>query len=160
MSGRIVSSIRLALAALLATAIATPATAHPPWLTIEWPANPYAGAARGAFLVVHAYPGPAATHVMVTGTAEGVVNGERRTISLELVPTEAAATYAVRKAWPSEGVWVLRFTLDEGNAVATALVGIGDSGEVRFVRVPTGRQGYPRAVADAEISQLLRSLAG
>jgi hypothetical protein len=159
MSGRIVSPLPLAVAVLLAAAVATPAAAHPPWVSIELPANPYDGPSREAYLIVHAYPGPAATHVTVTGTAEGIVNGERRTIRLDLVPVGANGRYAVRKVWPDQGVWVLRFTLDKGDAVATALVGIGGKGEVSFVHVPTGPRGYPRAVADAEISQMLRLLA-
>jgi len=58
--------------------------------------------------------GPGAT---ISATAEGLVNGQRRSINLALTPLSAPATgeknapdfprYAVKRQWPAEGTWVL-----------------------------------------------------
>jgi len=148
----------LATAALISAVAASPAAAHPPWISVELPANPWSSATRDAFLLVHAYPGPNPAPLAVTATAEGLVAGRRRTLTVELVPTETSGVYVVRRQWPAEGVWVLRITARQGDSEADALVGVGTSGEVASVRVPM-RGGLPRPASDAEIGDLLRTLA-
>jgi hypothetical protein len=44
----------------------------------------------------------------VTATAVGVVNGERRTIPLELKPLGEPGAYALSQQWPKEGKWVIQ----------------------------------------------------
>jgi hypothetical protein len=78
-------------------------------------------------------------------------------MSLELVATAAPGVYAVRRQWSTEGVWVLRFILDESGGHVTALVGINRSGDVTTVRVP-GRSGVIRDYSDEDVEALLRSL--
>src|SRR5437588_626712 len=70
----------LGLAAVVSALVATPALAGPPWISIELPANPYDQATRGAFLLVHAFHHGEPIGYLVTGTAEGIVGGERRSI--------------------------------------------------------------------------------
>jgi hypothetical protein len=68
---------------------------------------------KGGVLLVQAEGcyGPGAT---VSATAEGLVNGRRRSIPLRLtkVGTDSAGTvtYTLRRQWPAEGVWVLSLT--------------------------------------------------
>lgn len=157
MSGRIISPLQLAAAALLA--FATPAVAGPPWISIELPASPWSSLPRDAFVLVHTYHHFTPVPVTLFGTAEGLVGGERRSIPLAFDTTSALGVYAVRRQWPAEGVWVLRIVLNEDHGTATAVVGIGSSGEVNLVRVPTGVGHAPRPVSDGEIGGLLRSLA-
>jgi hypothetical protein len=45
----------------------------------------------------------------ITGTAEGIVNGARQSISLELTQLSDVGTFAVRQQWPNQGDWVLTF---------------------------------------------------
>ena len=47
-------------------------------------------------------------NVQITGTAEGVVNGSRRSIPLTLAEVDKAeAIYAIQYEWPETGAWVL-----------------------------------------------------
>jgi hypothetical protein len=145
--------------ALLLSALATsPAAAHPPWISVELPASPWSPATRDAFLLVHAYRGPNPSPLALAATAEGLVGGQRRTVRVDLVPTETPDVYVVRRQWPAQGVWVLRIEARQGDSEADALVGIGASGEVVSVRVPM-RGGLPRPASDAEVADLLRTLA-
>ena len=47
-------------------------------------------------------------HVQMTGTAEGIVNGSRRSVPLTLAEVDKAeAVYAIQYEWPDTGAWVL-----------------------------------------------------
>ena len=156
MSGRIVLPIRLALAALLGPALAAPARACPPQISIESPA---AASPDSAFLLVHASRGCGLGKLAVTGTAEGLVGGARRTIPLEVASTETAGVYRVRRQWPGQGVWVLRLVVRVGEGSATALVGVDASGEIVTVRQQDpARRIYPN-FTDADVDAMLHSLA-
>jgi hypothetical protein len=159
MAGRTFLTTSLAVGALLAAAAPQPAVAGPPWIAIELPANPFSSLPRDAFLLVRAYHHFTPITALLRGTADGLVNGEKRSLPLEIAPTEVSGLYVVRRQWPREGVWVLRITLDQGHGRATAVVGIGTSGEINLVRVPTGVGSAPRPASDAEVGAMLRALA-
>jgi hypothetical protein len=148
------------------TAVAPPPMAlmGPPWISIEYPANPFDRGSRGAYLLVHAFHHGTPTAFPVSGAAEGLVRGERRTVPLTFTPAGRAGVYALRKQWSDEGVWtlVVRVTQGSGDA-ATALVELAPSGEVARVEVPTARHregDFPRAVTAAEVDAGLRARAG
>ena len=144
---------------LLALAlVAAPAAAGPPWISVELPANPFDRTTRGQYLVVRAYHHDLSAPYEVTGTAEGLVDGRRRSIALTVRPTGESGKFAVARNWPAEGVWVLKLQLRAADE-ATALVGIGVDGEVTAIRVPTGREGAPRAAHAREVDGMLTALA-
>jgi hypothetical protein len=150
----------LSLAALFAAALATPAVAHagPPWISIEYPVNPLDQSMRGAFLLVHVFHHATPIVSAVEGTAEGIVNGERRTIKLEFTNTSRTGVYGLRRMWPTEGVWTL--VIKSG---ATAVVELGSDGEIASVRVPSRQErGWtiPTDVSMADIDKALRARAG
>jgi hypothetical protein len=163
----------LPLAALLAVAAARPplraeatpaALVGPPWISVEYPANPFAPGSRGAYLLVHAFHHGTATALPVSGTAEGIVRGQRRTVRLAFEPAGRPGVYALRRQWDDAGVWtlVVRATREASDA-ATALVEIAPSGEVARVQVPTARHregDFPRAVTAAEVEAGLRARVG
>jgi len=154
MIGRIVSPVRLALAALCAPALAAPALACPPLITVERPGV----ASDSVFLLVHASPGCQRGNVTVTGTAEGLIDGARRSIALEVAATGTEGVYRVRRQWPRTGVWVLRLVVRVGEGSATALVGVGASGGIEAIREQdAARRIYPY-VTDADVEAMLRSL--
>jgi hypothetical protein len=94
---------RLALALCLNLAAATPAVAGPPWLTIEFRPNDFAG----VMLVRTSHHGEALA-MPLTGTAEGLVNGQRRSVALTFNRSaDAPNAYTVPNTWGAEGVWVL-----------------------------------------------------
>ena len=153
---------QLLATAVLLTAATTPALAGPPWLSIELPANPLDASTRGAFLLVHTYHHDRTVAFPIEARAEGVVNGERKTIKLSLEKTSRDGVYALRQAWPKEGEWVLVITGMPGEGSVTALVSISD-GNVRNVRVPSrtvenGRWVVPTQVTQADVEAELKQL--
>lgn len=151
------------IGAVLITAIMamTPATAGPPWISIEYPPSPHDRTTRDAFLLVHAFHHGTPVNFPVAGRAIGLVNGEKRAIKLAFTTTSREGVYALRKQWPAEGSWVLAIDVtQQGNSKAGALVELSSSGDVAKVTVPTSRQdgwSIPRAISGAEIDAALAS---
>ncbi|HEY9427464.1 MAG TPA: hypothetical protein VIR34_09950 [Gemmatimonadaceae bacterium] len=153
----------VALALVVAgTVLARPALAKwPPWLSIEAPVNPFDPDTRDAVLLVHTMVHDGTTKVSdLTGSAEGLVDGARRSVALRFDRTSEPGVYAVRRQWPSGGTWVLRITLLRNT---TALVTLGQSGDVAAVNVPTRASSdgmkLPRAVAAREVDSTLYAAA-
>jgi len=127
----------LAVAALaLGTVAATPAVLGPPWISIEYPVNPY-------------------------DRAEGLVQGKRRTLTLSFGTTSKDGVYTLTRQWPADGTWLLVIQTTqgagEGNTV-TAVVDLAADGAVAGVRVPTERRNnytMPAAVTAADIDAAL-----
>ena len=171
---RKLQSVILALATLAVASAAAPSRAFvpvpavsslsgPPWISIEYPANPHDRTTRGAFLLVHAFYHGTPVDYPVSGTAEGMVNGERKSVSLQFERTSRPGVYALKRQWSADGVWTLVISVtQEKNDVAQALVEIAPTGEVTSVRVPTTEQNgwsIPRKLTSAEIEASLRNRA-
>ncbi|MGI9078474.1 MAG: hypothetical protein ACR2G6_14275 [Gemmatimonadaceae bacterium] len=142
---------------------ASPATAGPPWISIEYPPSPYDPTTRDAFLLVHAFHHGTPMNFPVSGTAEGIVSGQRRSVKLGFEKTSRTGTFALKNQWPGQGTWTLMITVSQGegagNAV-TALVDIGTNGDVASVKVPTERRGgwnVPKVVSVQEVDAALRA---
>lgn len=161
MNGR---SVLPAVAFVLATATGALASTSivkwPPWISIESPVNPYDPTARGAIMLVHATfrEGPARLSD-VTGSAEGIVGGARRSISLHFDTTGQPNVFALQRQWPTEGAWLVRIAVRS----TTAIVTLDHAGNVASVRVPTELSNVgdrlPRAVAAKEIDSTLAEVA-
>ncbi len=153
----------LTIPALLATTAFV--SKGPPWISIEYPANPYDSASRGAFLLVHSFHHGQNVAFPVSGSAEGLVNGARRTVSLEFKSTSRPGVYALHKQWPDDGVWTLVLSVRQGEgpgSVAQASVELGANGQVASVTVPTKQQrGWvvPAGVSMADVESGLRARA-
>ncbi|HYT04679.1 MAG TPA: hypothetical protein VEM13_07340 [Gemmatimonadales bacterium] len=137
--------------------------AGPPWISIELPVNPYDQSMRGAFLLVHAFHHQTPVGYVVTGTAEGIVNGERRSLKLEFTETSRDGVYALKRLWPEEGTWTLVITANQGPGDgATAVVDLGPDGAPAAIRVPTMQRGswtVPAPVSMSDIDAALRARA-
>src|SRR5213075_2937786 len=95
-------------------------------------------------LLVHAFHHGTPVNYPVSGTAEGLVSGARRTISLQFKSTSRPGVYALEKQWPSDGVWTLVLNVVQGDGegnTAQAIVELGTNGQVASVNVPTTRRG-------------------
>jgi len=93
--------------------------------------------------------------IQVTGTAEGMVDGARRSIPLRLVAGETAGTFAVSHDWPQQGVWVVNLTGHCGSSIASAVVPMGPNGFLR-----ESSKFFPRAATAAEVESALKTLTG
>ncbi len=147
---------------LVASAIAI---AGPPWIAIEYPANPHDPGTHGALLTVRTYHHSELMSYQLSGTAEGIVNGRRQTMPLDIRRLTQAGMYAVRFQKPAQGNWVLVITSSQDGAfAASALVTIDSGGGVASVSVPSnpienGRWRVPRRVASVEIDAMLKNAA-
>ena len=156
---------KLALLAGLTALVSTAAIAGPAWIAIEYPANPHDPATRGALLTVRTYHHGELMSYQLTGTAEGIVNGRRQTMPLDIRRLPQAGVYAVRWQKPAQGNWMLVITSSQGSShAATALVTIDARGGVASVSVPfdtieNGKWQVPRRVAASEIDAMLKGAA-
>ena len=159
---------RIALALALLAAIPAAASVRaasllgPPWISIEYPGNPFDRDHHDAYLYVHTFHHQNAIDAPPRGTAEGIVGGQRRSIALAFEATSRPGTFALRQQWPREGTWMLVITTGPQAGSATALVDIGPAGDVTAVRVPTERRGdwtVPTAVSAAAVDAALRARA-
>jgi hypothetical protein len=160
------SSIRhVAWLGALSLVVSTVAFAGPPWIAIEYPANPHDPSTRGALLTVRTYHHGELMSYDLTGTAEGIVNGVRQSLPIDIRRTTQAGLYAVRFQKPAQGNWILVITSSQnGHMAATALVTLDSRGNVASVNVPfdtieNGRWRVPRKVSSAEVDALLRTEA-
>ena len=156
---------KLGLISALTLVAAAVAIAGPPWIAIEYPANPHDPGTRGALLTVRTYHHGELISYQLTGTAEGIVNGRRQTMPLDIRRLTQAGMYAVRFQKPAQGNWMLVITSSQNGAfAASALVTIDSGGGVASVSVPSGtiengRWRVPRRVASAEIDAMLKNAA-
>lgn len=156
---------RIGIPVVLSLVIATAAIAGPPWIAIEYPANPHDPGTRGALLTVRTYHHGELVSYELTGTAEGLVNGKRQSNPLDIRRLSSAGMYAVRWQKPAQGTWVLVISSKrEGQHAATAVVSIDGAGRVAGVSVPSdpiegGRWLVPRRVGSAEIDAMLKGSA-
>jgi hypothetical protein len=101
---------RIPLILALALGSAIPAIAGGFWISIQNPSTVTDAIAKNALVLVRADGCHNPAEAGITGTAEGRVNGIRRSIPLKLAPISQPGTYAVTPQWPAEGVWVLHAT--------------------------------------------------
>jgi hypothetical protein len=99
----------------------------------------------------------------ITGTAEGLVNGKRQSVRLDIKRLPQAGMYAVRWQKPAQGEWALVIsTARDGHFMASALIDVDSRGRVASVSVPSkatenGRWSVPQQVASSELDALLRN---
>jgi hypothetical protein len=90
----------------------------------------------------------------VGGTAEGLVQGARKSAALKLVAMSTPGVYAVYPSWPAEGDWVVNLNGTCASANAGALIPIGPGG---FIRASS--TFLPRPATAPEIDTALKTLS-
>ena len=76
-------------------------------------ASPIAGNTPGfksSMFVVRTDGCPEPAKARITATAEGLVDGARRSVALELMALAQPGAYAVNKGWPAAGTWVVNLS--------------------------------------------------
>ena len=143
---------RLALAFSISLAAASPALAGPPWLSLEFRPN------FPAVVLVRTFHHGTPQAMPLTGSAEGLVNGQRRSVPLTFVLADAPNVYSVSNTWGSEGVWVLDISATGDHMGAGAVVGLDRNGETAFARFPRTTAGASRPATPREMDAMLRAL--
>jgi hypothetical protein len=87
----------------------------------------------------------------VTATAIGIVNGERRSIPLELKPLGEPGAYALSQQWPKEGKWVIQVVGKNDDQFTNTLISAGPTGIDRL-----HAKGDMKAFGPAEIDAMLK----
>ena len=95
---------------------------------------------------------PDLAKMQVTATAEGLVNGERRSVALMPRQMTTPGVYAVFHTWPNEGFWVIRLKGVCGDKTAGALVPMSARSFKR-----EAAKFFPRPATDAETDAALKS---
>lgn len=90
----------------------------------------------------------------ISAAAEGMINGERRSVPLKVVKGTKPGVYGVFREWPAGGVWIVNLEGTCGSANASALVPVGSNG---FIRESTKLLAHP--ATDAEIEASLKAVA-
>ena len=90
----------------------------------------------------------------ISGTAEGIVKGARRSVVLKVTPMGKPGVYAVFHEWPPEGDWVVNLKGTCADSIAGAIVPVGPKGFIR-----ESSKFLPRPATDAEIDAALKALS-
>ncbi|HVF28146.1 MAG TPA: hypothetical protein VM943_07895, partial [Pyrinomonadaceae bacterium] len=115
---------------------------------------------KDAVLLVRPYGCHQPSDAVLSATAEGVVNGERRSVPLRLTRV-SEGVYAIRQEWPAEGAWVLAINGAYNGHNSGVLVRLGANGKVEMKRPSTGSknevnaQAVPRKLTREEIENAL-----
>jgi hypothetical protein len=115
-------------------------------------ANPEA-VAKHAALVARMTACTSPEKTTVTASAEGVVDGMRKSIPLKIVPLSTAGTYAVAREWPA-GTWAVKMVAtnpDYKDYAASVLVPV-ENGALRLASV---KHYYRIAPAEPEVAAIL-----
>lgn len=76
-------------------------------------------AGDGKSVVVRTFRCGTPSSFTVVGTAEGVVDGARKTIPLTIARASEEGVFTVARQWPAEGKWALVFSVEGSHAVST-----------------------------------------
>jgi hypothetical protein len=91
----------------------------------------------------------------LSGTAEGVEAGARKSLPVQIVAGSGPGVYAVNHNWPNDGAWVVSLRAECGSATAGAIVPFRG-----FAYVRDAIKIFPRFPAAAEIDRSLNELSG
>ena len=82
----------------------------------------------------------------LVSTAEGLVNGVRRSVPLQLMPMPSPGVHAVPRAWPEGGTWIVTLAGTCDGKTAGAIVSMGmrtvydRTAVTRLAHRPTGAE--------------------
>ncbi len=124
------------------------------WITTHSGASPLAAKIPGTAVVIAVEGCANPKDATLAGTAEGLVGGRRQSVKLEFTPTSKPGVFAVKKQWPTEGVWVLSITGAYVGHTSRQLVELLPNHQYKAQPV------IPKENLAGRIEQALRGLAG
>ena len=97
----------------------------------------------------------------VTGTAEGLVDGQRVSVPLTLKTVEKGV-YSVERQWPARGAWVLAFSGSYAGHHTSTVVTLDDQGKVAIRETERGTELdariLPRKLKSKDVERALRRI--
>jgi hypothetical protein len=158
-----VSSICVAVGVLVISAGV--ALAGDFWISVESSHSSRPGMSGQAVLVVR----PSGCHepqdATITATAEGIVNGQRRSVPLRLVAI-SPGVYEIAREWPSQGSWVVAVNAEYRGLPRAAIIRLGPGGSIPAKLGPSQDGGisdvqvFRRKLAGDDLDSALRAIAG
>lgn len=138
---------------LAIAAVAIPVFAGAMYLEIGDPAGNPEAKAQQAVLVARTTACKSPEKTTIRGTAEGMVNGVRKSIPLALTPLSKGGTFAVKRQWPETGTWVIELvaTNPDYQNYATSVLAPYDKGAVQF----SAAKHLWRSPSDADVMTFL-----
>jgi hypothetical protein len=110
--------------------------------------------AKTAAFVFHTQGCAESAKSQVTATAEGIVRGARRSVSLNVAAMQKPGVYAIFQTWGNEGRWVVVLKGVCEEKTAGAIVPIGPKGFIR-----ESSKFFAQPATGAEVDASLKSLA-
>jgi len=137
---------------VMALALAAPVMAGSLWLEFGNPSASSDPKAKDALAVVRATGCHEPEKAVYTATAEGKVEGKRKSIPLQVLKLDAPGLHAIKGNLPKEGTWVISVasTLD-GKFLASAILPVSAKGVER-----TLAKTLYHPLSDEEVAQALR----
>jgi hypothetical protein len=121
--------ILASLSSALLLAIASPALGGGFQISVETPSGTADPQLKDAVLVARTYGCHQPADAKLSASAEGFVDGSRKSLPLEL-RSIGSGVYAIKRQWPSEGKWVLALTGTYNGMTSSVLVELGPNGSV------------------------------
>jgi hypothetical protein len=144
------SMLQLGIAALI---MAAPAMGEGFSFTIGSPVASQDFHFKAAVFVFRTEGCSAPAKAEIFATAEGIVKGERRSITLNVMPGGKPGVFGIYQSWPAEGQWVVDLKGTCANLSAGAIVPIGPKGLVR-----ESAKFFSRPATNSEIDASLKGL--
>ncbi|OGA47084.1 MAG: hypothetical protein A3G25_08120 [Betaproteobacteria bacterium RIFCSPLOWO2_12_FULL_63_13] len=144
------------LAALLTALGALPAVAQDFALQVGPAVAGNAQPAKTAMLVVRPAGCDEPARAQITATAEGIVNGARRSVPLKLSALPTSGVHAIHREWPNFGVWIVNLVGQCADKTAGAIVSMGGP-HAAYHREAV--KYFPHPATPSEIDASLKALA-
>ncbi len=130
----------------------TPLLAGMMWLEFGNPAANNDPKAKDALAVVRAAGCHDPEHAIFSATAEGKVEGKRKSIPLEVVDLSTPGMHAIKGKLPEGGAWIISVASSlNGKFLASAIVPVSAKGVER-----ASAKTIYRPVTDDDLAQALR----
>lgn len=119
------------------------------------------GSSRSEALIVKTFGCHVPSDAKLSGTAEGIVNGERKTVNLQF-KHDKKGVFTIAKQWADEGVWIVTIRGKYNGMTSNAIVEIDSKSNLKLAK---GETAYDlkvkivnRNVKSEEITKLLNNL--
>jgi hypothetical protein len=109
---------------------------------------------KGSLFAVRMEQCEDAAKAQITAMAEGVVNGARKSVPVQLINTPSPGVYVVPQSW-DDGMWVVSLKATCAGKKAGAIVPIGPTGFLR-----DSSRMFSRFATDSEVEASLKTLIG